>query len=175
VKNIISYIDAEYVIRHKEHTTSIVKEMLPTFIGKNLTPSVDMLINVWMRNANIKNYKDVYVNLKVSKDSYDKDEAQKKKFKSWRKGLKLGRFKEISSLIETLFSKEVVKESLVDKYIMYRISYFVNSFFEYLLKVKNAKGDTNIFNSKKELVEWLHSNYELYYCQAYCEVEAQLK
>lgn len=176
---IIAYIDAEFSYDKRERIkdgqslgkVSIVKDLLPIFEDGKYIPSTAMLFRKWMKNSGKENYAEIYKHLLVSENSYNKADAQKRKFLSWRKGERIAKDKEIIKLLKSIFPEIDAENWKVEIIIIYRVSIFFKEFIDYSLSIKGANGGLDLFKSDREAVEWLEKHYMIYYDQAYSEIE----
>ncbi len=113
----------------------------------------------------------INIDLSVSEDSYNKADAQKRKLLSWRKGERTAKDQDIINLLKGIFQDVAAENWKIEILIIYHISIFFKEYVDYLLTIKNATGNLDLFKSDREVVEWLEKNYTTYYDQAYQDIE----
>ena len=178
---LVAYIDAEFSYIHRgtavknEHLdkASFVYGILPSFEDNRYLTSIEMLFRRW-RDQSGKSYGEMQKYINVDGYPNTKEGSQKTKFQQWRRGKKIAKYEEILNIVKnTNPDIEKIGTWEMDVIIAYRVSVFFTNLVVKLLDVKNDAGD--LFKTDREVVKWLHENYEVYYEEAYAEVEKQME
>jgi len=150
---------------------SLLKSILPKFENNKYIPSTEMLFRKWKNNSNTTSYTQMQKHIPVSGYSIIKLESQKRKFLGWRKGKKVAHDKDILVLLKGIFPQNDIEHYKVEVLFIYRVSIFLNAYIDYLLTIKSASEEFDLFKSDKEVVVWLEQVYSFYFNKASHELE----
>lgn len=177
-----AYADAEYCYGFKDHEdinnqtkklgkVSLLQVLLPEWENDKLINPVEKLFRKWKKNFKQPySFMQQFISVSTNGDSDLLRESQKTKFKQWRRGEKVANYEEILNIIKGISPESDNIDDYSHNIIMiYHVSLFCLNFFKHLREINTRV--TSLFRTDKEVVEWMHENYNKFFDEAYTDIE----